>query len=111
MHPAAMPRIDEAVAETTGGVILTIEVTPGAKRDLFPAGFNPWRKTIGCRVAAPALEGRANAAVISVLAEFLYLPQAAIRIRSGATSSIKKVHIMGMTKADLMARITTKPEK
>ncbi len=106
-----MPEIDDAISESKDGATLSVEVTPGAKRDLFPAAFNPWRKTIGCRVAAPALEGRANTAVITVIAEFLHLPQAAVRIQSGATSSIKKVHVSGMKKADLVARINAAIEK
>jgi hypothetical protein len=106
-----MPDIGEALTETKDGAILAIEVTAGAKQDLFPAGFNPWRKTVGCRVAAPALEGRANAAVIAAIAGFLQLPSTAISIRSGATSSIKKVHIAGMKKQDLTARIAAAQKK
>ena len=106
-----MPEISDAVSESKDGVILSVEVTAGAKQDLFPDGFNPWRKTIGCRVTAPALEGRANAAVILVIAGALKVPQSAISIRSCATSPIKKVRIAGMKRADITGRVTSMLEK
>ena len=106
-----MTPIDDAVSEGKDGIVLAVEVTPGAKRDLFPAGFNPWRKTIGCRVAAPALEGRANVAVVSVIAESLGVPRKAVQIQSGATSSLKKVRVAGMKKRDCTARIKSMLEK
>jgi uncharacterized protein (TIGR00251 family) len=106
-----MPPIDEAVTESRNGVILSVDVSPGAKQGLFPAGFNPWRKTIGCRVTAPALEGRANAAVIGIIAGFLHIPISAVRIQSGATASLKKIHISGITRADILERLKSVPEK
>ena len=97
-----MSRIEDAVSVADHGIILAIEVTPGSKQNVFPAGFNPWRKTIACRVTAPAMEGKANAAVIAVIAESLGLPLHAVCIRHGAASPIKKVLIEGCTKADLV---------
>jgi uncharacterized protein (TIGR00251 family) len=101
-----MPDISDALVETSEGVILSIEVTAGAKRERFPAGFNPWRKTIGCRVAAPALEGRANAAVLSIIARSLGVPASSVTILSGATSSAKKVLVKGARKAGIMLRLS-----
>ncbi|OPY35975.1 MAG: hypothetical protein A4E35_02253 [Methanoregula sp. PtaU1.Bin051] len=106
-----MSEIEDAVSDSRDGIILSVEVTAGAKQDIFPSGFNPWRRTIGCRVTAPALEGRANAAVIAVIARSLGIPQTAVSIRSGATSSLKKVHIAGMKKADAVARVAASLEK
>jgi len=33
----------DAVVETGKGVTIALDVTAGAKRSLFPAGYNEWR--------------------------------------------------------------------
>ena len=57
----------DVLLEDRKGTILLIEVTAGAKSDLFPAGYNEWRNAIGCRVTAPAVHGKANKAVIGII--------------------------------------------
>ena len=52
-----MSPMTDALLEDRDGVLVSIEVTAGVKTDLFPAGYNEWRKAIGCRVAAPAAPG------------------------------------------------------
>ena len=50
----------DAVVESAHGVIIVLDVTAGAKQSLFPAGYNEWRKSIRCQVAAPAVGGKAS---------------------------------------------------
>jgi len=100
-----MPDIADALLEERNGTIISIDVTAGAKEELFPAGYNEWRKAIGCRVTAPALEGRANKAIITLIAETLDLPVSSITIQSGATSSQKRVLVAGLAKNDLLVRL------
>lgn len=102
-----MPEIDSTLTDTRDGVILATEVTPNAKDNKFPAGFNPWRKTIGCRVAAHAVDGRANAAVLALIAGTLQVPSGSVQIRSGATSTVKKILIMGATKAEILQKLSS----
>lgn len=45
------------------------------------------------RLAAPPLEGRANAALLHWLADSLALPRRAVRLRAGETSRRKRVHL------------------
>ena len=71
----------------------------------FPAGYNEWRKTIGCRVTAPAVEGKANRAIISLVSERLAVPASQVSIQSGATSPQKRVLVEGMNKKDLLDRL------
>ena len=97
-----MPDISDALLEERNGTIISIDVTAGSKSNLFPAGYNEWRKAIGCRVTAPAIEGRANKAIIKLIAETLDLPVPAISIQSGATSSQKRVLVSGVAKNDLL---------
>ena len=100
-----MPDIADALFEDRDGTLIAIEVTAGAKTNSFPAGYNEWRKTIGCRVTAPAIGGKANLAVLSLLSERLDLPSAVLSIQSGATSSKKRVLVAGISKPDLLDRL------
>ena len=97
--------IADAVSDDTSGCIIAVEVTAGAGKNLFPAGYNEWRRTIGCRVSAPALEGRANKALLSLIAGCLDIPVSAVSIRSGATSSQKRVHVAGVGKKEIVVRL------
>lgn len=100
-----MPDISGAVTEVRQGVVIAIEVTAGAKEAVFPAGYNDWRRTIGCRVPAPALEGRANKAIIRLVAEKLGVPSSAVSIVSGAASSQKRVLVAGMSWQQVLERL------
>jgi uncharacterized protein (TIGR00251 family) len=102
-----MPDIADALLEDRCGTIIALEITAGAKTDSFPAGYNEWRKTIGCRVTAPATGGKANHAIISLISERLAVPVSAVSIQSGATSSKKRVLVTGMSKPDLLDRLTS----
>jgi hypothetical protein len=102
-----MPDIADALSEERDGTIIFIDVTAGAKADLFPAGYNEWRKAIGCRVRAPALEGKANKAIITLIAETLKLPVSSVSIQSGATSSQKRVLVAGVARNDLLLLLTS----
>jgi uncharacterized protein (TIGR00251 family) len=100
-----MPGIADALSEDRNGTVIAIEVTAGGKKAAFPAGYNEWRKTIGCRVPAPALEGRANRAVIDLIAGTLGRPVASVGILSGAASSHKRILVTGIGKADVLRRL------
>ena len=102
-----MPDISDALSSERNGTIISIDVTAGARSALFPAGYNEWRKAIGCRVTAPALEGKANKAIITLIAETLDLPVSSISIQSGATSSQKRVLVAGVDKNGLLLRLTS----
>jgi hypothetical protein len=101
-----MPDITDALFEDGHGMAIEIEVTAGAKSDAFPAGYNEWRKTIGCRVSAPAQEGKANRAVLALIAKTLELPVSSVSIQSGSASSLKRVLVRGISKKDLLVRLT-----
>ena len=103
-----MPDLSAAVTEERQGVVIAIEVTAGAKEDVFPAGYNEWRKSIGCRVTAPALGGRANKAILRLIAGSLDLPVASVAILSGATSSQKRVLVTGTGRDQVLGRLEKK---
>ncbi len=73
-------------------MILEVHVQPGAKRSEF-AGRHGERVKI--RLAAPAIENRANEALIEFLAEHYRVPRRNVRIASGLKSRDKRVVIDG----------------
>lgn len=91
-----MDEIASALTVSREGIILSIEVTPNAKKTQFPSGYNPWRKTIGCQIREPPVEGKANLAIVKLLAGFFSLPQEKVEIVSGSGSSQKKILLCGM---------------
>jgi hypothetical protein len=100
-----MPDFADALLEERHGTIIALEVSANSKTNSFPAGYNEWRKTIGCRVTVPAVEGKANRAVIILVSEKLDIPASRVSIQSGATSPQKRVLVEGMNKKDLLVRL------
>jgi len=102
---ALMPGIADALFEDREGTLIIIEVTAGARTSSFPAGYNEWRKAIGCRVTAPAVDGKANRAILSLIAETCAVPASQVTIQSGTTSSLKRVLVAGLDKKALLQRL------
>ena len=57
------------------------------------------------KVGAPPQGGRANDAVVALLAEILGVPVAAVTIVGGATSRSKRLKVTGVTAADVERRL------
>ena len=77
-----------------GAVSFAVRVQPRASKDEVVGEMNG---AIKVRLRAPAVEGRANEALIEFLAGFLKTPKAAVRILSGDRSRNKRVEIRGVT--------------
>jgi len=73
-------------------VILDLHVQPGAKRSQF-AGEHGGRMKL--RLAAQALDGKANEALVDFLADYFGVPKRNVRIASGVRSRRKRVVIEG----------------
>ena len=79
------------------GVRLAIKLTPRAGRDAVQgievdAQGQAW---LAVRVTAAPESGKANAALIKLLAKRWGLPASAVRLVSGATSRRKLLHVAG----------------
>jgi uncharacterized protein (TIGR00251 family) len=74
-------------------VILDVHVQPGAKRSEF-AGQHGER--IKIRLAAPAMDNKANQALVIFLAEHYGVPKRNVRIAAGLKSRQKRVVIEGV---------------
>ncbi|HUG07151.1 MAG TPA: DUF167 domain-containing protein [Candidatus Limnocylindria bacterium] len=68
----------------------TIRVTPRASSTAVAGERNG---ALLVRVTAPPLEGRANDAVVELLAETLGVPRSAIRVERGAAARTKRVSV------------------
>jgi uncharacterized protein len=81
---------------------VALKVVPGSTRE----GIAGWLgDALKVRVRAPAEAGRANAAVVRVVAEALGLPSEAVRIASGTSSPRKTLELDGLDHATLRARV------
>ena len=84
---------------------ITLRVQAGAKNDriLGLAG-----DVVRVSVTAPAREGKANAAAVTLLARTLGVPKSTVRILRGHTSRTKVVGVKGMPKEELLQRLLSK---
>ncbi len=73
-------------------MILDLHVQPGAKRSEF-AGEHGGRMKL--RLAATAIEGKANDALVDFLADYFNVPRRSVRIVSGLKSRQKRVSVEG----------------
>lgn len=87
--------LSAALSPHPDGVIIALEVSPNARRERFPDGYNPWRRTIGCAVSAPPLDGRANRAVLALVAGALDAKRSEVELIAGTASSLKRVLVRG----------------
>lgn len=71
-------------------LVLSIHVQPGARRTEV-AGVHG--DSLKVRINAPALEDRANDALIEFIAERLGIPKRDVTLASGARSREKKLHV------------------
>lgn len=82
--------------------VVRAHVQPGAKR----AGLvGTYGDALKVAVQAPAVGGRANEALLRLLASELELPVAALGLLSGATSRRKRVLVRGLGAKDIVARL------
>ena len=79
-------------------VILRIHVVPSARSDSV-VGIHG--DAIKIKLRAPAVEGKANAALIRFLAEQMKLPQHAILLQRGHNSRDKLIRVEGLTQEDV----------
>ena len=100
-----MPDIADALVEDRHGTLISVEVTAGAKTSAFPAGYNEWRKAIGCRVTAPAVGREGKQGGHYSYCREMDVPASRVYIQSGATSSQKRVLVMGIDKKALLGRL------
>jgi uncharacterized protein (TIGR00251 family) len=79
-------------------LVLRLHVHPGAGRTAIVGRHGDALKV---KVGAPPADGRANAAVLALVAETLGVQAAQVELASGASSRSKRVRIHGVDADDL----------
>ena len=92
------------VQRTANGIAFAVKVQPRAKRNQLAGEIGDALKLA---VAAPPVEGRANEACISLLADLLKVPRSSVTIASGLNSRRKLIRIAGITADQFRACIDT----
>ena len=82
--------------------LLRVHVVPNAKIDGVAGEHGG---AIKIKLRAPAVEGKANAALLRFLAEQLKLPRHAVVLQRGERSRDKLIRIAGLTAEDVRTRI------
>ena len=85
--------------EKDGGVIFSVRVQPRASKDEIAGEMDGALKV---RLRAPAVEDRANEALVEYLAQLLKRPRSAVRILSGERSRTKRIEISGVTRQQIL---------
>lgn len=78
------------IAPHANGVVLTLHIQPGARRTAVVGIYGDRLKIA---VAVPPTDGRANAALISFLAERMRIPRSRFTLVSGASAREKRIAI------------------
>jgi uncharacterized protein len=92
-----IPDITENPA--TGTIVLSVRLQPRASKDEITGTIDGALKI---RLTAPAIENRANEALVEFLAALLKTANSAVRIQSGAQSRNKRVEIRGVTRQQIL---------
>lgn len=88
--------------DAPGGTVVDVRVIPRAARSAL-AGEREGALLV--RLAAPPVDGAANAALIEVLADAFGVPRRSVSIVHGDKARQKRVLVAGVRPADLAARL------
>ena len=88
--------------ETALGVSFAVKVQPRARRNAVAGVVGEAMKV---QVTAPPEDGRANEAVVELLAETLGVKRRQVEILTGTTSREKVVRVTGMSRRELATRL------
>lgn len=80
--------------EIPGGVELSVLVQPRASRSRI---VGPHGDAVKIQLAAPPVEGQANAELIELLAKALGVPRRQVELLAGDASRRKRVRILGVS--------------
>jgi uncharacterized protein (TIGR00251 family) len=85
--------------ERDGAVIFSVRVQPRASKDEIAGEMGGALKV---RLRAPAVEDRANEALVEFLAELLKTSRSAVSILSGERSRVKRIEIRGVSRQQVL---------
>ena len=83
--------------------MFSVRVQPRASRNEVAGVIEG---SLKLRIQAPAIENRANEAVVEYLATLLKTPKSAVRILAGGHSRVKRVEIHGVQPREILALLS-----
>jgi uncharacterized protein YggU (UPF0235/DUF167 family) len=86
-----------------------VHVTPKSRANTIEATRDGGATKIRVRVTAAPEDGKANDAVIALLADRLGLARRALRVAGGATSRVKWIEADGLEEDELWRRLERRP--
>lgn len=84
-------------------MIFAVRVQPRASKDEIAGEMGGALKV---RLRTPAVEDRANEALVEFLAELLKTSRSAVSILSGERSRVKRIEIRGVTRQQILNLLT-----
>jgi len=90
------------VQAVPGGAAFGVKVVPGSSKTSIVGILNALLKV---KVAAPPEKGKANQALVGLLAQVLGVKKGQITITHGLANPVKHVTVSGLTPQDLAARL------
>lgn len=100
-----MSRLPPWIHPEEGGIRLDVLVQPRASRTRA-VGEHDGRLKV--QVAAPPVEGEANAALVDYLSEVLKIPKRDIQVLAGATGRRKSLRLSGVEAGTVSERLASK---
>ena len=91
------------IVEKAGSLYFFVQVRPGAKREGISGEIDGAMKI---EVTAPPHEGKANAAVVKLLASSLGIAKSKLEIVSGSKSKKKRVKVEGVGRGDVLKLVS-----
>ena len=88
--------------ESDGRVVIPVVAKPSAKKDGIVGLYG---SSLKVAVTAAPEKGKANKAIVKVLAKRLGVPASSVTIVSGEMSRNKKVSVQGLRASDLVGRL------
>lgn len=88
--------------------VIAVQAVPGAGRSEV-VGLHG--DAIRIRIAAPPVDGRANAALVEAIAGWLGVPKSAVAVVGGAGARSKRLRIVGIDTDDARRRLLAQARK
>jgi uncharacterized protein len=93
------------VTAVRGGILLNLRISPGARRSSIEGPYG--ESALKLKVAAPPVNGRANAEAERFLAALLGIPRSDVTVVRGASSRDKVILIHGVREDELQTILPT----
>ncbi len=97
-----------AIRAIEGGVRILVRAQPRASRSAVVGTIEDGRGGVALKiaVAAPPVDGAANAAIVELLSDVLGVPKRAVTIARGETGREKQVEVRGISVQDALVRLS-----